>query len=560
MNPSLLTRNPGFGLGLRTPHYADFLAHRQPLDWLEIISDNYMVQGGRPLAVLDRLRADYPMVMHGVAMSLASPDGPDIAYLQQLKSLADRVQPLWVSDHLCWSGWGQTRLHDLNPVPYTDESARRVIAAIGRAQEVLGRRLVLENVSSYVQFADSACSEWQFLSHVAQEADCLLLLDVNNIYVSSVNHGFDPLQYLRALPAHRIQQIHLAGHTRHPDVIIDTHDHPVCEEVWQLYAQTCTLLGPVATMIERDDHIPPLAELLAELNIARELSARHAPQQKTPSDSAFQSGGTGRQPPLSSTSGDCPLSQLQGEWVQSILTEPLEAWAPVLPRLSAGHRFDVYHNAYQARLAEALADTYAKTALYMGSTLFDAHARRFALDAPPRVGNLNDYGHEFVLALTTAYPQNPELAELAALEWHLRDVFDAPNEAVLQRSDLSQDPDMAWLQRMHPMRSHARLLSVTRSVAQIWNAIHREQEVAPVQTLTETTQLLIWRKGEQPHFASLSGVELALVTDMLAGHSIAQACERAQDALATCASDFLSGCLDRWLSLEWLVAQPCCHE
>ena len=218
------------------------------------------------------------MAMHGVAMSLGSVQGPSLAYLQKIKQLADRVQPLWVSDHLCWctppSGHAAqaSHLHDLLPLPYTEEACRTVSQHIRMAQDVLGRRLVIENVSSYVQFQSSSMDEAQFLTAVAQEADCLLLLDVNNVYVSSVNHGFDPQAFINALPTHRIQQMHLAGHHDHGTHIIDTHDHPVADPVWALYEYTCRLLPPTATMIERDDRIPPLPELLAELDHARHVA------------------------------------------------------------------------------------------------------------------------------------------------------------------------------------------------------------------------------------------------------------------------------------------------
>jgi uncharacterized protein (UPF0276 family) len=266
--------SPGFGLGLRTVHYPDFLAAPQRVDWLEIISDNYMVPGGKPMRMLDGIREHYPMAMHGVALSIGSVDGPSKTYLNQLKQLVDRVQPLWVSDHLCWTGVHGRQLHDLMPLPYTDEALDLVVRHISQVQDVLGRRLVLENVSSYVSFAQSHMTEWDFVRAVCERADCLLLLDVNNIYVSSVNHGFDALAYLDAMPAHRIQQIHLAGHTNNGDHIIDTHDHPVADPVWDLYAHACRRFGRVATMIERDDHIPPLAELLDELDVARAVAGR----------------------------------------------------------------------------------------------------------------------------------------------------------------------------------------------------------------------------------------------------------------------------------------------
>jgi uncharacterized protein (UPF0276 family) len=267
----------GFGLGLRPRHYNSFLAQPQAVDWLEVISENYMVQGGKPLAMLDRIRADYPIAMHGVSMSIGSVSPLDHGYLQRLKALADRIQPMWVSDHLCWTGVHGTNLHDLFPLPYTEEALRHVAARVREVQETLGRRLVLENVSSYIDYASSEMSEWAFQTALAEEADCLLLLDVNNIYVSGMNHGFDPRDFIDGVPAHRIQQIHVAGHSNLGDVIIDTHDAPVPDEVFDLYAYACRRFGPVSTMIERDDSIPPLEDLIVELDRVRAVAARHTP-------------------------------------------------------------------------------------------------------------------------------------------------------------------------------------------------------------------------------------------------------------------------------------------
>jgi len=268
--------SPGFGLGLRPDHYADFLAGPQPVDWLELISENYMVPGGKPLAMLDAIRADYPVALHGVSLSIGSTDPLDPDYLARLKQLARRVEPLWVSDHLCWTGVACRNSHDLLPLPYSEEALRLVVAHVRQVQDLLGERILLENVSSYLEFTDSVMPEWTFLRAVAEEADCLLLLDVNNVYVSSVNHGFDPRDYLRHLPAERIQQIHLAGHSDHGDYMVDTHDHPVCDAVWDLYREACARFGVVAAMIERDDHIPPLADLIAELDQARGIAGETA--------------------------------------------------------------------------------------------------------------------------------------------------------------------------------------------------------------------------------------------------------------------------------------------
>jgi len=264
----------GFGLGLRVDHYEEILRDAPAVDWFEALTENYLVPGGKPLHYLTRVRERYPLALHGVSLSIGSTAPLDRGYLEQLKALASRIEPAWVSDHLCWTGVASRNTHDLLPLPYTEEALRHIIARVRTVQDILGRRILLENVSSYVAFRDSALSEWQFLAEVARGADCLLLLDVNNIYVSSVNHEFDPHEYLAGIPPERVQQIHLAGHENHGDYLIDTHDHPVPDPVWQLYAAALARLGPVATMIERDDRIPPLAELVAELDEARAIAAR----------------------------------------------------------------------------------------------------------------------------------------------------------------------------------------------------------------------------------------------------------------------------------------------
>jgi uncharacterized protein (UPF0276 family) len=265
--------NPGFGLGLRPAHYEEIAATSPSLGWLELLTENYLVAGGRPLEWLDRIRRDYPVVMHGVSMSIGSFDPLDHHYLRQVRALADRVQPLWISDHLCWTGVDGKNLHDLLPLPYTQEALRHVVERVQRVQEVLGRRILLENVSSYVAYRHSTLTEWEFLNEVAHRADCLILLDVNNIYVSACNHGFAGEAYLAGISASRVQQIHLAGHSNCGDYIIDTHDAPVIDPVWDLYCSAIRRFGPVATMIERDDQIPPLSELLHELDRARRLAS-----------------------------------------------------------------------------------------------------------------------------------------------------------------------------------------------------------------------------------------------------------------------------------------------
>ena len=276
--PHLTSPSLGFGLGLRTEHYHPILdsklSESLKVDWFEVLSENYMVPGGKPLYFLDKIRENYPVVMHGVSLSIGSTTPLDADYLRDLRKLADRIQPAWVSDHLCWTGVHGQNMHDLLPLPYTEETAKHVAERVGIVQDYLGRRILLENVSSYASYIDSTMTEWEFIAQVAEQADCLLLLDVNNIYVSSYNHQFDAKAFIDGVPANRIQQIHLAGHHNHGDYIIDTHDAPVIDPVWDLYEYAISRFGAVSTMIERDDHIPELAVLVEELQIARDIAAK----------------------------------------------------------------------------------------------------------------------------------------------------------------------------------------------------------------------------------------------------------------------------------------------
>ena len=269
----------GCGIGLRKEHFDEILAGRPGVPFFEAISENFMVEGGRPLAMLERVRRDYPVALHGISMSLGSADPVDREYLRRLKDLCDRVEPVIVSDHLCWTGLGGHNSHDLLPMPLTEEAVALTAEKIRAVQEFLGRRILVENISSYVEHASSRLSEADFLAAVVDAADCGILLDVNNLYVNARNHGLDARRFLGRLPAHRVGQMHLAGHEDHGDLVIDTHDHPVTEAVWDLYRCAVNRFGPVPTLVEWDAAIPPLETVLAE--------ARRAEQIQRNSEEAF---------------------------------------------------------------------------------------------------------------------------------------------------------------------------------------------------------------------------------------------------------------------------------
>lgn len=261
----------GYGLGLRPDHYLDILSQQPAVDWFEALTENYIVPGGKPLHFLERIRRHYPMALHGVSLSIGSTDPLNIDYVRRVKALAHRIDAAWISDHLCWTGVKGINLHDLMPLPYTEEAIRHVSERIMRVQDILGRRILLENVSSYITYHASQLTEWEFISAVADAADCLILLDINNIHVSAFNHGFDTREYLDGIPPARVRQFHLAGHQHHGTHIIDTHDAPIIDAVWDLYADAVKRFGCVSTLIERDDNIPPLAVLTDELERARHI-------------------------------------------------------------------------------------------------------------------------------------------------------------------------------------------------------------------------------------------------------------------------------------------------
>lgn len=267
----------GFGLGLRSEHYPYIHEHKPDIDWFEILSENYMVPGGKPLDHLDRIRNDYEMVMHGVSLSIGSTDPLDKHYLTQLKQLMQRVQPHWISDHLCWTGVDSTNSHDLLPLPYNETTIAHIVERVNQVQDFLGERILLENLSSYVTYKNSDMSEWQFFNEIARRADCYMLLDINNIFVSAHNHQFDPNDYINGVDVDRVMQFHLAGHSYHGEMIIDTHDHDVCDSVWELYATALQRFGAVSTMIERDDDIPEFPQLRHELAIAEDIAMKTLP-------------------------------------------------------------------------------------------------------------------------------------------------------------------------------------------------------------------------------------------------------------------------------------------
>ena len=555
----------GFGLGLRTEHYQDFLNHEQNVDWLEVITDNFLVEGGKPLQMLERFREKYNIAFHGVSMSIGSYNGLDLQYLQKVKKLADRFQPMWVSDHMCWTHYHEHYLHDLYPLPYTQECADLLIQQITQAQDVLERQLVLENVSSYIRYSSSRTTEWEFLNYIAQQANCKLLLDVNNIYVSSVNHSFNPQDYLNGLDTQLIQQIHLAGHSHYGNYIVDTHDAPICEDVWSLYAKACNRFGAVSTMIERDANIPPLEELIQELDRARQIFAQssiNAPSQPLPATS------------LANHSGDWSPSNLVTSFSvqnnQDVFSEivrgPNLLKAPPQfdskGQLDAQHGLAIYHNAYRARLVEVLADVFSHTRLFCGSDYFEQLAHLYVESHTPSARSLNFYGDFFADFLQQQHPDSPELYELAELEWSLRAVFFATDSAAWDIEKIQQHSPNPCLEQTSILQPFVKILHHQSNAWQIWKAIEADIEVPPAQVQDKTIapclySILVWRQDNQPQFSTIDLSQALFLTQLRHENmSIAQLTERWLGAGQLSDANLLANWLQQWWSQQVLRFSP----
>jgi uncharacterized protein (UPF0276 family) len=263
----------GHGIGLRTRHFGRFLAERPQVDWVEAVTENFMAPGGRPIAVLEKVRADVPVVLHGVSLAIGSVDLLSETYLGELTRIVERVQPAMVSDHLCWGTHRGQYVHDLLPLPYTEESLAHVVTRVSQVQDRIGRQLLLENPSSYVAFRDSTMTEWEFVAELTRRSGCGMLLDVNNVYVSSRNFGFDPVEYLLGIPVDCVGYFHLAGHTDKGKYLLDSHDHAIPAPVWNLYKVAVRRFGRVPSLVEWDDAIPPLEDVVAESRKAAAIEA-----------------------------------------------------------------------------------------------------------------------------------------------------------------------------------------------------------------------------------------------------------------------------------------------
>jgi uncharacterized protein (UPF0276 family) len=467
--------NLGIGLGLRTLHYAHILEHAPAVSWFEILSENYMRTRGRPLHFLDCISERYPIVMHGVSLSIGSTDPLDWHYLEELKALRDRARARWVSDHLCFTGATGKNTHDLLPLPYTEEALRHVAKRVRQVQDFLGAPLALENPATYVEFADSSLTEWQFLGELAREADCAILLDVNNVYVSAYNHGFQPSDYLDAIPFDRVVQIHVAGHTNHGTHIVDTHIGPVNDPVWQLFQDAHQRASGASVLLEWDAEIPNFEQAHAEALRAKDFIEQRAPiserfpmsvrdgspasalTERRSSTPDLQAREHGQNAPIARARCGARPTGLRG--LQDFMVEAIIGTGAVVaaagsvftrgPRLSARERFEIYQSGYRSRLVECLADDYPVLGQTLGEQRFEAICNAYIDCHPSHSPSLNAFGAQ-MSAFCRDQPSSgfeeasQFLADLAALEWALVEAIHAEIAAPFDFASLRGVPIEAW--------------------------------------------------------------------------------------------------------------------
>ncbi len=508
--------NLGLGLGLRGPHIGDILTAWPDVGWFEIITENFLVHRGYLNWVLERIAERYPVVMHGVSLSIGSTEPLDMEYLKAVKGLADVIEAPWVSDHVCWTGVGGSNSHDLLPVPYTEEMLRWMVQRIRRVQDVLERPLMLENPSSYVAFVDSPITEWDFIAAMAEEADCGLLLDVNNIYVSSVNHNFDPDDYLAAVPWDRVAQFHVAGHTDRGTHILDTHIGPVVEPVWALFGKAWRLSGGRSVLLEWDDEIPDFDTVWAEALKAERWMGDFTPAPRMPARAPLSRSGrpVRRREPGEPPPGTDALMR----WMHAVVsdaggTNPAEIGLHVLPndRLSAPDRVGIYTRMVAIRFREAMVEDYPTVAALLGDN-FSRLVAAYCREHPSTSWALEHLGRHFPQWLEDA-PVPAYLADLAALEWAIVESHLSDRTTPLTRE--------AFAAVSAEDRPYARI-----GFAPSMRLLTFQQ---PIQHLLEGSEepetqgeehVLIYRDGLQVQTRLMSGAEAAVMGELLSGRGL----------------------------------------
>jgi hypothetical protein len=515
----------GFGLGLRIPHYQAIYKLQPDIDWFEIISENFMDTGGKARRNLDRIRANYPVVMHGIGLSIGSVDPLNMDYLRKLKQLATEIQPAWISDHLCWTGMAHLNTHDLLPVPYTEEALKHIVRRIEQVQDILQRPIALENPSTYLEYKSSEMTEAEFIARMVQSSGCSLLLDVNNVYVSCYNHRRNPKTYLDTLPIDKVVQIHLSGHRNCGSHIIDTHDDHVIDEVWALYRYTLQRAGhSINTMIEWDDQIPEWNLLYAELEKARQISRNASFTQAalpTIIDSASETAAW-----VEINSPPHKLLPTQALLQTAIITggtDPTAHQQLIRPKsdFPADQQLSVYINAYRSRLIEVTAEDYPVLEHYLGADRFHSLLEDFVSNTRSSHFNIACYCHQLPDFVASQFGNDSFAFELAQLENALSELHDAEETEPLEPADLAGiDADVLMHCQLWP-RKALQLFKFRHAVNHYFQSVQDEAE--PQEVITEPGFLAVFRHEDLVWRMDLDADEYGLLQRLFSGESIAVA-------------------------------------
>ena len=539
--------NLGFGLGLRPKHYEHILEHQPDVDWFEIISENFMDTDGKPRRNLARIAERYPLVMHGVAMSIGTVDPLSSEYLTKLKKLADDINPAWISDHLCWTGIAHKNSHDLLPVPYTEEALKHIVSRIQQVQDFLGRPIALENPSTYLEFKTSHIPESEFIAEMAKQSGCNLLLDVNNVYVTCYNHRLDPKAYIDVLPLNKVAQIHLSGHTNKGTHIIDTHDDHVVDDVWKLYKYVVHKAGRVPnTMVEWDDNIPEFDVLYAELGKAR-VAAKDAGNYAPLPDLAKQEA-----PYVANAI--TPLADSQSTMQEAILlgaaidSKP-DAWIRSKAEFTPADQLAIYVKAYRYRLYDVTAEDYSVLKHYLGDENFDQLIKDFVNTAHSEHFNVGRYAANLPDFLKTHALGNPFAVELAELENAISQLTDPTETVVLTPAHLEGMTPEALMDSVLYPRKALQLFAFDYPVNAYFRAV--KDEKSPLSPEAGKSYLAVFRHEDVVWRMDLEAMEYALLSKLFAGTSIGKALAGMDESAAAKLSEYFS----RWMR-NGLLAKP----
>ncbi len=535
----------GFGLGLRTKHYPYIFEHKPKVDWFEIISENFMDTDGRPKRNLARIKEHYPIVMHGVAMSIGTVDPLNSEYLQKLKALIQWVKPAWVSDHLCWTGVAHKNTHDLLPVPYTEEALKHIIQRIKQVQDFLEMPIALENPSTYLEFKQSSMPEAEFIARMAEESGCNLLLDVNNVYVTCYNHRLDPKAYLDSLPLDRVIQIHLSGHSNKGTHIIDTHDDHVIDEVWNLYKYVVHKAGRVPnTMVEWDDHIPEFPELDAELGKAK-TAAQDA--------SHFAIPDLYHEQVPQRVNHETPLSEAQHHMKDAIMLgdafdSKAEQWIRSKEQFAPQEQLAVYINAYRYRLYDVVAEDYPVLKEYLGKDAFYNLIWAFVNTAQPSHFNIGRFALKLPAFVKGLLPKDNFAHELCQLETTIAQLTDPEETAPLEQKHLvGMTPDAFMESRLYP-RTALQLAEFTYPVNDYYRKVMDEE--SPKKPRRKASYLAVFRHEDVVWRMDVEKAEYHLLTQLFSGKTVGDALETCDESAASKLSEYFS----RWMRNGMLAA------